>query len=72
MEVHSVEGIKHTFTAWESKEAMEAFLHSGAHAKAMAAFHDAASEGKTIGFESDTLPSFEQALEIWRQQAVKY
>jgi hypothetical protein len=72
MQVEKVSGWNHTFTAWESREAMESFMHSGAHAKAMAHFHNAASEGKTLGYESETLPTFKEALERWREEAEKY
>jgi hypothetical protein len=45
---------------------------SGVHEKAMSSFPSTASEGKTFGYETETLPTFKQALEVWRANAAKY
>ncbi len=52
-----------TITAWESRELMLAYLRSGAHLKAMKAFHQIAT-GPTYGYESDTIPSWDEAYSL--------
>ena len=39
------------------------FMRSGAHLKAMQAFHQIAT-GPTYGYESDTIPSWEEAYKL--------
>ena len=67
-----VNSYQHTLTAWKSRKAMLAFLTSGAHIKAMKVFKDVASDGKTYGYESDTIPSWEEALVIWEKHGKSY
>lgn len=69
--VHKINGIQHTLTAWESKEHMKAYISTGAHAKAMKLFRRIAT-GKTLGFDSDRLPSWDEVHEIWRTQGRDY
>ncbi|MEL7542577.1 MAG: DUF3291 domain-containing protein [Pseudomonadota bacterium] len=65
------EGVRHTVTVWESREAMQAFVFTGVHADAIAAFNTFAT-GKTWGYETDTIPTWEEALVHWRANAVAY
>jgi hypothetical protein len=61
-----VDGVRHTLTVWRDVAAMRVYLASGAYAKAMAAFHGIAT-GTVHGYESDTLPDWETALDLWRR-----
>lgn len=62
-DVKKVQEYQCTITAWESKDAMLNYLRSGAHLKAMKAFHQIAT-GPTYGYESDTIPSWEGAYAL--------
>ena len=53
-------GFQCTLTAWESRDHMLHFMRSGAHLKAMKAFHQIAT-GRTYGYESDQIPTWESA-----------
>ncbi len=64
-------GVQHTLTVWRSKEDMKRFLTSGAHLNAMKAFRSIAT-GKTFGYESDKVPSWEEVHKIWLTQAKTY
>jgi hypothetical protein len=70
-EVKTVDGFHHTLTAWETKKDMKQFVSSPLHLKAMKVFPKIAT-GSTIGFEADEIPSWNEALEVWRTQAVNY
>jgi hypothetical protein len=50
---------------------MQAFIYSGAHKKAIAAFRKIAS-GKTLGFESEVIPSWEEVRAMWEEQGRNY
>ena len=64
-DARKIDGVHHTLTVWESKEAMRTFLVSGAHLQAMKSFKSLAT-GSVIGFEADHAPSWQEAREIWR------
>lgn len=70
-EVRRIDGIEHTLTAWESRESMLAYIKSGAHLKAMKVFRRIAT-GKTLGYESQELPSWEEVPRIWREKGRDY
>src|SRR6056300_680500 len=57
-EVKTVDGFHHTLTAWETKKEMKVFPKI--------------ATGSTIGYEADEIPSWSEALENWRKQAVNY
>jgi hypothetical protein len=59
-DVKKVKEYQCTITAWESREVMLNYLRSGAHLKAMKAFKQIAT-GPTFGYESDTIPSWDEA-----------
>lgn len=69
--VLTIHGVRHTLTAWTSKRAMSKFLYAGAHGKAIAIF-DKIATGKTYGYESDHVPSWEEARTIYDQHAKDY
>ena len=53
-------GFQSTLTAWVSRDHMLHFMRSGAHLKAMKAFHQIAT-GRTYGYESDQIPTWDSA-----------
>ncbi|MCI5072394.1 hypothetical protein MRY82_05565 [bacterium] len=67
----NVNGYAHTLTAWESKEDMQRFLYSGVHMQAIKQFNNIAT-GKTHGYESETIPSWQEAIKIWQDKAKIY
>eukprot|EP00980_Cylindrotheca_fusiformis_P011342 scaffold2619_cov129-Cylindrotheca_fusiformis.AAC.20 len=60
-------GVHHTLTVWENKMAMRKFMVAGAHRKAMAITAAVADLDKTkvYGYESDTIPDWDEAIQIW-------
>lgn len=67
----TLDGIQHTLTAWESREAMVAFKMSETHKKAMRAFPSIAT-GKTYGYWADHIPDWEEAIDIWGKNGKEY
>lgn len=70
-EVRKINGIQHTLTAWKSKEDMRAYISSGAHLKAMKAFRKIAT-GKTFGYDSSSLPSWDEVHKLWQDHGKEY
>lgn len=69
--VKNIQGYQCTLTAWENKDAMLAFMRSGPHLKAMKAFHKIAT-GRTYGYESETIPSWEEAYKLLEEKGRWY
>ena len=67
-EFSSRNGYLHTFTVWESKTHMVAYRSSPAHLKAMKNLSKIGS-GKIHGYETDTMPSWEDAYNEWGEKA---
>jgi hypothetical protein len=65
----SVNGVQHTLTVWEDKMAMRKFMVAGAHRKAMAITSEVAvlEKTKVYGYESDTVPTWDEAIEMWEK-----
>lgn len=55
--------IGYTITAWRDKESMLQFRNTGAHKLAMKDMHRLATRYKTLVYESDALPGWQQAKE---------
>ena len=70
-QVKRIKGNQCTLTAWESRDQMLKFMRSGSHLTAMKSFHKIAT-GKTFGFESDTIPSWEEAFDILISKGREY
>lgn len=70
-EVKEIQKVQHTLTAWESKDHMKAYIHSGAHLKALKAFRKIAT-GKTFGYESDRIPTWDEAHILWLKNGKEY
>ena len=63
-----IDGIHHTLSVWDSREAMKAYLKSGAHLQAMRAF-SGIGLGKTYGFETDKPPDWSDIPAIYAAHA---
>ena len=69
--VRTLNGIHHTLTAWESKEAMKKYIHTGPHKLAILVFRKIAT-GKTFGYSSRTLPDWDQVHAMWMEKGIDY
>lgn len=69
--VKKINGYQCTLTAWESREAMLVFMKNGVHLKAMKSFHSIAT-GRTYGYTSDMIPSWEEAFELLETKGKNY
>lgn len=63
VDVANVKGVHYSFTVWESKQAMWAYVSSGSHQEAMRNFHRFAT-GKVYSFETSTVPSMKEAIAL--------
>jgi hypothetical protein len=50
---------------------MMEYIHGITHSKAMKEFSSIAT-GSTYGFESNTIPSWEEALDLWKKNYKEY
>lgn len=62
---------KHTLTAWKSKNDMLEYIHNKVHAKAMINFRTIVT-GSTFGFESEKIPSWDEAINLWKKNYKEY
>ncbi|MEY4461148.1 MAG: hypothetical protein RL429_1137 [Bacteroidota bacterium] len=70
-QVKRINGYQCTLTAWTNESDMRAFMVSGVHRSAMAAFPKIAT-GRTYGFESSTIPSWEEAVYLLESHGREY
>lgn len=70
-DVKKINGYQCTLTAWENREMMLVFMKNGTHLKAMKAFSSIAT-GKTFGYESDTIPTWEEAFSLLESKGKNY
>lgn len=70
-ETRKIDGVYHTLTAWKSRKHMKHYVLSGAHRTAMGQFSQFAT-GAVHSFESETMPSWERAVQNWREAAASY
>ena len=70
-EVKKMHGFQCTVTAWENREFMLEFMRSGVHLKAMKAFPKIAT-GRTYGFESEVIPTWEEAFSVLMEKGKDY
>ena len=70
-EVKEVNGYKHTLTAWKDRNYMMGYINGITHSKAMKEFSSIAT-GSTYGFESNEIPSWEDALDLWKTNYKEY
>ena len=69
--VKKINGFQCTLSAWESRDAMLVFMKNGVHLKAIKSFHSIAT-GRTYGYESDSIPSWEEAYELLESKGKNY
>ena len=62
-----IEGVSHTLTIWDNRQAMLAFLTSGAHREAMRAFTRIGT-GYGFGYEADGVPSWDEVHRRWLEK----
>jgi hypothetical protein len=67
-----VNGVLHTLSVWKDRKSMTRFMASGAHARAMKISDEISLPGNTYvyGYETDTIPNWEDALAIWRENKI--
>ena len=70
-DVKRINGYQCTLTAWENREMMLAFMRSSVYLKEMKTFISIAA-GKTFGYESDTIPSWEEAFSLLESKGKNY
>lgn len=63
----NIDGIHHTRTVWRDRQAMQAYLSTGAHLKAMKIFNRVAT-GKTFGFETESVPDWNDVHRLWHDR----
>lgn len=63
-----IQGTHHTLTVWKDRRSMLNYMRSGSHAKAMKIFDDIAT-GKTYGYESDIIPTWEEVRNLYETKA---
>jgi hypothetical protein len=68
LELKRVGSYHFTITVWKNREAMIAYRNSGAHLAAMTAFRKIAT-GKIYGYETRSIPTWEEALRLWDENA---
>jgi hypothetical protein len=70
-EVRQIQGIQHTLTAWNNMESLRTFVGAGPHLKAVKSFRKIAT-GSTYHYESDAVPSWEEARQLWEANYKEY
>lgn len=67
-------GVRHTLTIWEDKISMLRFMRAGAHAEAMKATNELSvpESTKVYGYESDTIPTWDEALALWEVHGMRH
>ncbi len=67
-EARMIDGVHHTLSIWDSRDAMLAYLRSGAHAQALRAF-TGIGHGKTHGFDTDAPPGWSDVPRLYAEHA---
>lgn len=67
-ELQQRESYHHTFTIWESRQAMLKYVHSGSHLEAMKN-HSRIGTGKVYSYETSSIPTFDEAVALWNDEA---
>ena len=71
VQIKTIDGVRHTLTAWKDRKHMKHYVLSGAHRKAMGQFAKIAT-GSTISFEADSVPTWQEARMRWEDEAKGY
>jgi len=67
-EARMIQGTHHTLSVWQDRRSMLNYMRSGNHVQAMKIFDDIAT-GKTYGYESDVVPTWEELREMYETKA---
>ena len=70
-QVKNINGVRHTLTAWKSKEAMKAFIYAEPHLSVIRAFPSIAT-GKTFGYEAEVIPDWDEVHRRWHSEGRDY
>ena len=65
-ESRKVDSYYHTITVWKNRDMMMKYLTGKAHSKAMKNF-SLIGTGSTYGYEGDQIPSWVEAVKIWKE-----
>lgn len=68
-EARTINGVHHTLTTWESKQAMRAFVYSAQHAQAIKIYPKVAA-GKTYCYDAPAAPSWRDVPALWEEHGV--
>lgn len=63
VDVANKNGAHYSFTVWESRQAMRAYVSSGSHLEAMKNIRRFAT-GKVYSYETSTIPTMDEAIAI--------
>lgn len=69
--VKAINGVQHTLSVWESKDAMKSYIYQGAHMRAIKNFRRIAT-GKTFGYEATAVPTWEEVHQKWKDHGNAY
>mmetsp|Transcript_24699 Transcript_24699/g.59547 ORF Transcript_24699/g.59547 Transcript_24699/m.59547 type:complete len:141 (-) Transcript_24699:76-498(-) len=61
------DGVQHTITVWESKEAMRKFMGGKAHVNAVNSLKDVSRYAKIHGYFTDERPTATEAISEWKK-----
>jgi hypothetical protein len=67
-----VNGVHHTLSVWKDRKSMSRFMASGAHAQAMKINDKIGESTHVYGYETDTIPTWEEAIAIWREKKIAH
>jgi len=65
-EAKKIDSYYHTITGWKNRGMMMMYLRGKAHSKAMKNF-SLIGTGSTYGYEGDSIPSWNKAIKIWKE-----
>jgi quinol monooxygenase YgiN len=66
-QARTIKGVHHTLSVWTDKQAMRAYLTTGAHLTAMRLFRKIAT-GKVVGYTTGQPPDWAEVHAIWQEQ----
>ena len=64
--IFAMNGVQHTLTVWENKEAMQKFMRGDAHSKAMRSLKEVSRYVKVHGYWTNQIPSADEAIMEWK------
>ena len=64
-DARTIDGVHHTLSVWRDRAAMQAYLTSGPHRRAMRIYPRIAS-GKVVGYTAERAPDWSEVHAIWQ------